>query len=275
MTLPAEPPEQRFAAPYESQPMGTAWPAFQPSEPIPANFQPPRAHRTRTAVVAVVALAVAFGAGLVAGRATAPKAATGPSAISSAVAATSAPSGSGSPAAGSTASLAALTTALIPVPSGGKARTAPGAGSDGSLTLDQYLKLLYPNSTDERSLLQARGFTGAATRWMNTASAQEISVYLVGFNSQDGAQSYALALISAHKDAADADQTQFAVPAFTDGVGFETAALDSYGNTDSYVYGSIGKITVIVHCFTPAKLDRAALLALVDQQSTLLAAYRG
>ncbi|HET9168270.1 MAG TPA: hypothetical protein VFN97_02505 [Actinospica sp.] len=36
--------------------------------------------------------------------------------------------------------------------------------------------------------------------------------------------------------------------------------LDKYGDTGSRVYGAVGNVTIIVHCYTPAKLDRAALL---------------
>jgi hypothetical protein len=157
------------------------------------------------------------------------------------------------------------------VPSGGTPRPVSGAGADGSLTLSQYLKLLYPTSTTEGSVLQERGFTGAATRWLNTASGQEVSVYLIGFSSESGAQSYALALGTAHvADPANAGQTKFSVFALTDGVGYETAKLDKFGNTDSYVYGTVNDVTIIVHCYTPAKLDRAGMLALVDQQATRL-----
>lgn len=231
--------------------------------------QPPRGRRTWPVALGVVALAVAFGAGLATGRATAPKTTAAASAESAPATTEAAPAADG--ATGSTTGLTGLTGELIPVPAGGTPRTVSGAGADGSLTLSQYLKLLYPTSSTEGPLLQERGFTGAATRWMDTASGQEVSIYLIGFSSETGAQSYALALGKAHEAVpANAGQTKFSVDALTDGVGYQTAKLDQYGNTDSYVYGAANDVTIIVHCYTPAKLDQAGLLALVDQQAARL-----
>ena len=37
-----------------------------------------------------------------------------------------------------------------------------------------------------------------------------------------------------------------------------------------YVYGAVNNVTIIVHCYTPAKLDRADMLTLVNQQASRL-----
>lgn len=159
------------------------------------------------------------------------------------------------------------------MPPGGQLRTAAHAGADGSMTLDEFLADLYPNSSTERASLEARGFVSAATRWFIAANRQEVSIYLVSFGSPSGAQSYALALAKARgADPSFASATRFAVPALTDGAGFETLTLDSYGNTESFVYGAVKDVTVIVHCFTPAKPDRSQLLSFVGRQAARLAA---
>jgi len=266
-----------FAAPFEPPQQPQAQP--QPLTPVEqflaasGGVPPARPRRTRTIMVCLVTLAAGFGAGLATGRATAPKAGTGnPAAIS-------APAGSTAAAATSASAAPAITgktlvDALIPLPPGAARKTVPHAGADGSMTLDQFLQELYPDSTDERGFLEARGFVGAAATWFDTANGQELSFYLISFSSQGGAHSEALGLVNAHQeDPDDSSEAKFAVPALTDGTGFETSALDSYGNTGSYVYGAVGDVAVIVHCYTPAKLDRADLLTLVDQQAARLSAH--
>lgn len=243
--------------------------------PVAAAGSPGSRRRGLMIGAGVVALAAAFGAGLATGRATAkPAAAVAADPSSSAAILTIPVGGATSAASSAPVSGGSLISALLPVPSSATPRTASDASADGSMTLDQYLKLLYPTSTTERALLEARGFESAATRWFDTANGQEVSIYLVGFTANQGAQSYALALASAHV-AANPGQTEFSVPSLGEGEGFETAKLDSYGNTDSFVYGEVGNVAVLVHCYTPAKLDRADLLALVSQQAARLNGFAG
>lgn len=135
------------------------------------------------------------------------------------------------------------------------------------MDLDQFMKVLFSSSPSERPLLQSRGFEGAASHWMTTSSGQEDCLYLVAFASAAGAQSYVLGQTEAHEDdPTHASDTKFSVPGLTDGVGFENAKLDSYGNADSWVLGSLGNVAVIVDSYTPANLARAEVLRLVGQQ---------
>ncbi|HTJ66935.1 MAG TPA: hypothetical protein VL551_05340 [Actinospica sp.] len=260
----------------------TEQPIFTPPSVPPTP--PPSAHGRRAwvGIAGVVALAAAFGAGLAVGRTTAPKATVAaaakvPTALLHSSTATASSAASATSPTTAKAPSGTLASALLPVPSGGTAKTAPGSGADGSLTLAQYVAMLYPSTaTTETSLLQARGFMTGATRWMDTAAGQELSIYLIEFQAPSGAQSYALATGLAHKsDSAYAGQTTFTVPGLTDGEGFETGTLDKYGNTDSFVYGAVGNVAIIVHCYTPGSLNRAGLLAAVSQQETRLTAFEG
>lgn len=267
------PPAQQFPASPAQQVPVPSWPSqayaqYGPGvmQPAPASTPPVRSRRALVSVIGVVALVAAFGAGLATGRATSPKAAgvTGNSSASSTTGGADDTTGSGK-------QIADLVDALMPLPAGARSLTVTGAGKNGSMDLDQYMQVLYPSSPTERPYLQARDFESAAARWMVTGTAQQDDFYLIEFATPDDAQSYALGAEQAHKgDPAHASDTEFSVSALTDGMGFENAKLDSYGNTDSYVYGAVGDIAIIVDCFTPAKLARAEMLTLIDQQAARL-----
>lgn len=261
----------------------------QPQQPgywqqpvVPAAPAGAGSHRALMGVLGAVTLIAVFGIGLATGRATAPKAAAA-SPIAGAGDTPIATSGLGTAAAqaaasagtaGASAVAGNIVSALIPLPAGGSALKVPDASANGAMNLDQFIKQVYTGSSSERGLLQARGFESAAARWMNTATGQEDYIYLVVFGSPDGAQSYALGAAEAHRDdPTHASDTKFNVPALTDGAGFENPALDSYGNADSHIYGSVGDVAILVESFTPAELNRAEVLALVDQQATRLSTY--
>ncbi|MGH6657032.1 MAG: hypothetical protein ACRDVE_17740, partial [Actinocrinis sp.] len=154
-------------------------------------------------------------------------------------------------------------------PAGARARTPPAGGKDGSLTLDDYLKLLYPDSSTEKSALEARGFVAAATRWYTTSDGHIAAVYLIEFDADSGADSYADGLSAAHENTYRADSA-FAVQALHHGTGFEEKTLDAHGNTRSFAYGAVGNVTVLVHYYVPAKLDLSGLLSVVSAQVAAL-----
>lgn len=232
--------------------------ALTESNPEPTNsYSKKRPRRTLIAVAGIVVLAVAFGIWL----------ATGGAKTSKPVAATA-------PTTGATSATAKLANALIPLPPGAKATTTPGAAADGSLTIDQFLKVLYPASTTERGFLQEHGFAAAATRSMVTANGQKISLYLVEFGTLGDAHYYSLTHAAPlETDPKYAKYAQFSVPGMTYSWGFENPALDSSGNADSYIYGEVGNVAIVVDCFTPAKPDRTDLLTLVSQQAARLSGY--
>lgn len=252
-----------------------------PAEPSPAVAPSPAGrHRALTGVLGALALVATFGVGVATGRVTAPKAAAvsaadspaRPGFASATAASQASTSASASATAGGLLQAAGLASALIPLPAGAQPLTVTHASPDGSMNLDQFLEL-FSSTPSERPLLQARGFEGAASRWMTTASGQEDCIYLIAFESSASAQSYALFDEKAHADdSAHKADTRFAVPSLTDGVGYEDAALDSYGNTDSWVYGSLGNVVVMVNALTPAKPARAQMLTLLDEQAALVSA---
>jgi hypothetical protein len=164
-----------------------------------------------------------------------------------------------------------LASTLLPPPHGVRARRPKPSEAGGVLSLDDYLALLYPTtSATERGLLTGRGFVMAATVWFTTADGKQIADYLIEFATSRGAQSYALELASTHRDAYSGDQS-FVVGGLTDGVGFEDAALDTYGHTRTNIYGAVGNVTLLFDFFVPAALDRAAALSYVNSQVARLA----
>ena len=276
-------PQQAYPQQYpaQQQPYGAAAGFQPPVQPLGYWQQPApagpgangRSRRTLVGVLGTVALIAAFGIGLATGRATAPKSASaapiatsGDTAVGQATAA--AQTGGTPPTVGD------LVSALIPLPSGASTLKVSYASPDGAMTLDQFMKQVYASSPGERTLLQARGFQSAATRWFNTASGQEDCVFLIAFGSPAGAQSYALGQTQAReKVPADASDTKFDVPGLTDGTGFEDPTLDAYGNVAGHIYGALGDVAILVDSFTPAKPDRAQVLELLNQQITRLSAY--
>ncbi|MGH6655442.1 MAG: hypothetical protein ACRDVE_09570 [Actinocrinis sp.] len=158
-----------------------------------------------------------------------------------------------------------LPSALIALPTGATVGVPPAGGRDGSLTLDEFLKVLYPTAPTERGLMQRRGFVSGATRWFRTSDGKIVAVYLIGFKTDAGAESYGLSLSAGHRDDHPQDPS-FTVSGLRDGTGFEESELDADGYTRSFVYGSLGSETVLVHYFVPATLDRAGLLSIVDAQ---------
>lgn len=261
-----------------------------------AGVSPPRRRRVLTSTLGLLALIAAFGVGIATGRATAPKAAAASSAAAvdpvasvvpgassgSAASQGPAPDGTqGGPAPDGTQGAATggmlpvndLVSALVPLPPGAQSLKVTGAGSDGSMTLDQFVQGLFTSGSGESSILQARGFEGAAARWMRTSSAQLDNFYLIAFDSTAGAQSFALSQGKAYEDdPSKTSDTRFTVPGLMDGAGFETSTLDSYGNADSEIFGVVGNVTIIVNTFTPAKLMRSEVLTLVGQQVARLSA---
>jgi hypothetical protein len=165
-----------------------------------------------------------------------------------------------------------LTSALLPTPPGATLRRPKQAGAGGTLTLDDYLALLYPTtSTTERGLLTGRDFESAATTWFTTSDGKQGAIYLVEFAAPSAAQSYALALSDAHRRNHAADPT-FSVGGLTDGAGFDESTLDTAGNTRTFVYGAVGNVTLIFYFYVPATLNLPAALSYVDGQVTRLAA---
>jgi hypothetical protein len=272
----------QYAAPAAMQ-AGTAGPP------------PARRRRVLTSTLGILALIVAFGVGIATGRATVPKtAAASPAAAANPVASVfpgassgsaasqgPAPDGTQGPAPVGTRGTVTggmlpakdLVSALVPLPPGAQSQKVTGAGSDGSMTLDQFVQGLFSSGSSEGSVLQARGFEGAAARWMRTSSAQQDDFYLIAFDSPAGAQSFALAQGRAYEDdPSKTSDTRFTVPGLMDGVGYETSTLDSYGNANCEIFGVVGNVTIIVNTFTPAKLMRSEVLTLVGQQVVRLAA---
>jgi hypothetical protein len=142
-----------------------------------------------------------------------------------------------------------LAQALIPLPKGATATTPSGIGANGALTRDQFLQLLYPNSTTESDLLTKLGFWGGATRSMVTANGQKVSIYLAEFGTLSSAHYYNLTLAAPlETDPKYSNYTQFTVPSFQDSWSFEKPGLDSNGNTDTVIYGEIGNVAIMVNC---------------------------
>ena len=252
-----------------AQPAPPTWGGYAyPPQPAPP-VAPQRSNKRFWAFAGagILAAGMVFGAGYAVGKNSAkPAAAAATPAAAGATAGTLA-GANGSPGGVLTGS---LTDALFPLPAGASARQPKQAGAGGALTLDDFVALLYPTtSASERDVLTARGFKSAATTWFTAADGKQVALFLAEFAAPSGAQSYALALTASHRTT-DPGDPSFSIGAMTDGVGFEEAKLDTLGNTRTFAYGAVGNVTLILHFYSPATLDRASTLFYVDGQAARL-----
>ncbi len=163
---------------------------------------------------------------------------------------------------------AALKAHLAKPPAGAKARSV--ANSTGGVeTLDQFVKNLYPDSSNEKGIMQTRGFQVAAESEWQGSDGVIVDTVLVQFGDADGAESYVTSAHSAYLDDKTI-ATSYALAGLDHGYGYERSAMDKYGDRQAILACQMGPIVVLMFVYTPGQFDRAAERATLQRQVTAL-----
>lgn len=163
----------------------------------------------------------------------------------------------------------ALLAAILPAPAGAKPNKIDGS-SDGVMDLDQIMQVDFTDDSDERGILQARGFTVAAERDWRGTDGVEVDTELIQFNTADGARSHILGQQGAY--GRDTDFTSsFAIAGTALGNGYESPTLDKYGNHRTTILVQDGNIAILMYFFNPGTLNRAKEIAALQAQMKAIA----
>jgi hypothetical protein len=230
---------------------------------------PPRKRRTGVIVLVVATVLVVLCGGLVAvgfavdfGRSASPSAADTPAAAATSPAAVTGtaaaiPDGDGN----------ALKARLVLRPPGARILAVTGS-TDGVLSLDQFVTVLFKGSPVAKTLLQGDGFEIAAEeRWI--AKGVETHAQLMQFQDADGPLAYDM---SQHRAfTRDTKYTSHDLVGIPDGYAYELNGLDVAHNHRAILMAPAGPIFVVMFFYEPGPLDRDSELALMRQQIAALA----
>ncbi|MBC3841313.1 hypothetical protein GXW82_16455 [Streptacidiphilus sp. 4-A2] len=179
------------------------------------------------------------------------------------------------PATATAADRARLRGDLVPLP--GQAQPWQSNSQDGPtgvLTLAQFAQRLADTAVDTQRVTDEetdRGFQYAVREDWTGSDGSQADVYLVQFSSAGGAQSYVLACQDGNANTVGTSGT-YQVPGAGDAMAYQRSGIDSQGNVYTEGYLVVGNVGVWVNFWTPAKADRAAVLALLKQQYAALLA---
>lgn len=170
-----------------------------------------------------------------------------------------------------TSSASSLSELLAPAPSGSRPWGTAWSKNDEP-TLDQFVEHVYPSSAVAlaKSQLKAQGIADIAHRTWIGSDANQADTILLRFDTTVGAVSRYRSATTAK--AGDTGQQHFAIPGYSQAIGYYSPTLDELGNVRAIVYGQVATIVVEVFFYSPAKLDRAAAVAAATAQLTLLPA---
>jgi len=158
----------------------------------------------------------------------------------------------------------ALLTKVLPVPSGATEEMVPGSFL-GIYSLDQFTHEYYPKDPARAARdLQADGFVVAAERDWKGKDGGYASVQLIQFQEASGASTYV-----GHEEPSfdhNAADAAFVVPSVDHGRGYENSKPDEFGYRTATMIGQQGNVVVWIDVSTRAAFDRAAEIALMQQQ---------
>ncbi|MFI9272912.1 hypothetical protein ACIGXM_19625 [Kitasatospora sp. NPDC052896] len=175
---------------------------------------------------------------------------------------------SAAPAPATPADQSRLVNDLVPLPSGAQPWRADSQdGPTGVLTPQQLIARIAEPSDQQRVTAEEtdRGFQYAVRENWNASDGTQVDIDLLQFASATGAQSFVLAYQGGAGDAVGTSGT-YAIPGSGDAMAFEHAGLDSDGDIRTEGYAVVGNIALDINVWTPAKADRAAATALIQQQ---------
>jgi hypothetical protein len=164
---------------------------------------------------------------------------------------------------------AALKAHLAKPTAGAKTFTIDNSSS-GVETLDQFVKNSFPDSPDEKGILQTRGFEVVAENNWRGTDGVSVNTQLIQFANVDGAVGHVLGQHGAYADDTTVTNT-YALAGLSNGWGYERPTLDEYGNRAAILTCNMGNIVIVMFIFTPGQLDRAAELADMQRQVAALA----
>jgi hypothetical protein len=160
-----------------------------------------------------------------------------------------------------------LLAKLLPLPAGARGWTH---NKTGVLSLDDFVAAFYKQSAQavDKPIVQRRGFVTAARHgWFNPDGTQD-EVFVVQFNSEQGAKGMYLGITSGWS------QSDAALTTFTDSAVNGTGALDkstdSIGDMTAKEATYVGNVFVYAAVFDPASANKDAVMALARQQYALL-----
>ncbi len=162
----------------------------------------------------------------------------------------------------------ALKSHLAKPPTGAKSFTIDNSTA-GVETLDQFVKNSFPDSPDEKGILQTRGFEVVAENNWRGTNGVSVNTQLIQFKDADGAVSHVVGQHGAYADDKTITAT-YALPGLTNGYGYERPALDKYGNRGAILSCAVGNIVIVMFIFTPGQLDRPSELADIQRQVAAL-----
>jgi hypothetical protein len=165
---------------------------------------------------------------------------------------------------------------LVPLPGGAHPwGSSASNGATGIINLQQLLVRFTDGTAAENARATAqqndRGFQYAVREDWVAKDDTEASITLLQFATVTGAQSFTLSYQSGAENATGRSAV-FPIPGDGTGKGYEHPKLNSNGDSWTEAYAVVGNIAVDVDFWRTAKPDRAAVIALVQQQLKALEA---
>jgi hypothetical protein len=165
---------------------------------------------------------------------------------------------------------------LVPLPSGARPWGSKASnGATGIIDLQQLLVRFTDGTAAENARFTAqqndRGFQYAVREDWVAADGTQADISLLQFATVTGAQSFALSYQSGAENDTGKSAV-FPIPDDETAKGYEHPKLNSDGDSWTEAYAVVGNIGVDIDFWRSAKPDRAAVIALVQQQLTALKA---
>jgi hypothetical protein len=144
-------------------------------------------------------------------------------------------------------------------------------GASGIIDLQQVADRLADDVPGFTARQRDRGFQYAVRENWDAPDGTEADVMLLQFSSAVGAQSFALDYQAGDGNVVGTSGT-YTVPSSGNGQAFEHPKLTSDGNSWTTGYALAGNVAVAISFWRPAKPDREAVVALMQQQYRALMA---
>ncbi|WP_328467957.1 hypothetical protein [Streptomyces sp. NBC_00448] len=138
------------------------------------------------------------------------------------------------------------------------------------MDVDEFVKHVYQRNyqPSERSFLAKNGFVTSYCRGWMTSDGLESEIWLVRFSTAGEARYEYQSMATNWKRESEPTVT-FADPA-VDGEGATSTKLDSVKKAETRIGATLGEMFVYVKTYNPGVPDKAAAMALIQQQIQLM-----